>query len=72
MILKIRVSPKSSRNRIKKENDMLKVYLTQRAHDGLANKQLVKSLSDYLQIPQYKISIVKGHKSKDKIIEINA
>lgn len=51
---------------------MLKVYLTQRAHDGLANKQLVKSLSDYLQIPQYKISIVKGHKSKDKIIEINA
>ncbi|MFH1413336.1 MAG: DUF167 domain-containing protein [Candidatus Omnitrophota bacterium] len=71
MILKIRVLPKSSRNQIKKENDILKVYLTQPAHSGLANKQLLKLLSDYFQTPKYKINIVKGHKSKDKIIEIN-
>ncbi|MFH1355041.1 MAG: DUF167 domain-containing protein [Candidatus Omnitrophota bacterium] len=71
MILKIRVLAKSSRNLIKKENDTLKVHLTQPAHHGLANQQLIRLLSDYLQVPKYRINIVKGHKSKDKVVKID-
>lgn len=70
MILSVRVLPKASRNLVVKEKDALKVYLTRPAQDGLANEQLIELLSDYLKIKKYKISIKKGHKSRNKIIEI--
>lgn len=72
MILNVRVTPRSSRNLIKKENDVLKVYLTKPAQDGLANAQLIKLLSEYLQVKKSQIKIIQGEKSRDKLIEINA
>lgn len=71
MILSVRVSPKASRNLVAKDTDPLKVYLTRPAQDGLANEQLIELLSDYLKIKKYRIKIAKGHKSRNKIIEIN-
>lgn len=72
MILEIRVIPKASRNLIKKENGILKIYLTKPAHDGLANAQLIELLSKYLRIGKYQIKIIKGYHSRDKILEVNA
>lgn len=72
MILNIRVIPKSSRSLVKKENGYLKVYLTRPAQDGLANLQLVDLLSEYLKIKRCQIKIIKGEKSRDKVVEINA
>jgi uncharacterized protein (TIGR00251 family) len=71
MILNVRVIPKSSRNLIKEENRTFKVYLTRPAQDGLANAQLIDLLSDYLHIKKYQIKIIKGQKSRDKLVEIN-
>lgn len=70
MILNIRVIPKSSRNLVKKENNLLKVYLTKPAQDGLANNQLIDLLSEYLGIKKYRIKIIKGEKSRNKLVEI--
>ena len=72
VILKIRVIPKSSRNFIQKENDSLKVYLTKPAQDGLANKQLIDLLADYLNTKKYLIRIIKGQNSRIKLVEIDA
>lgn len=72
MILEVKVIPKASRNLIKKENGCLKVYLTKPATDGLANSQLIDLLSEYLQVKKYQIKILKGCRSRDKIIEVNA
>jgi hypothetical protein len=72
MILNVRVIPKSSRNLVKKEDHKLKVYLTRPATEGLANNQLIELLSAYLGIKKYQIKIVKGHKSRDKLVEVNA
>jgi hypothetical protein len=72
MILNVRVTPKSSRNSVKKENDILKVYLTKPAQDGLANAQLIEILSEYLQVKKSQIKIIQGEKSRNKLIEINA
>ena len=71
MILNIRVIPKSSRSLVKKENDRIKVYLTQPAQDSLANNQLIKVLAKYLGIKKYQISIIKGEKSRDKLVKID-
>ena len=71
MILNVRVIPKASRNFVKKENDNLKVYLTKPAQDGLANTQLIELLSEFLNIKKYQIKIIKGQKSRDKLVEIS-
>ena len=71
MILSIRVIPKASRNLVKKENDSLKVYLTQPAQEGLANKQLVDLLAGYFKVKKYQIKIIKGQNSRNKAVEID-
>lgn len=71
MILNIRVIPRASRNLIKKEKDYLKIYITKPAQDNLANQELIKLLSKHFQVPRYRINIIKGSKSKDKLVEIN-
>jgi uncharacterized protein (TIGR00251 family) len=71
MIFNVRVIPKASRNLIKKEESIFKVYLTSPATDGLANKHLIRLLSEYCGVKKYDIRIIKGEKSKDKIVEIN-
>jgi hypothetical protein len=48
----------------------LKVKVSAPPVEGKANKELIKILSEYLDIPKSKISIVSGDKSRNKIIEI--
>lgn len=71
MILNIRVIPKASRNLVREEKGFLKVYLTKPACDGLANRQLIERLAEYLKIKKYQIKIIQGEKSRDKRVEIN-
>jgi len=71
MILNIRVVPKASRNLVKEEKGSLKVYLTKPNQDGLANAQLIELLAEHLKVKKYQIRITRGHKSRDKIIEID-
>jgi len=71
MILNIRVIPKASRPRVKQEIGNLKVYLTKPAQNGLANTQLIEILSRHLKVKKYRIKILKGHTSRNKIIEID-
>ncbi len=54
------------------ENDLpfLKIYLTAAPIDGKANKELIKLLSEKLSVSKSKINIIKGEKSKEKIIEV--
>jgi len=70
MLLSIRVAPKASRNLVREEDGRLKVYLTRPAQDGLANEQLIELLSEYLKVKKYQLKIIRGHKSRDKLIEV--
>ncbi len=71
MILNVRVSPRSSSNRVEKEGDKLKVHLTKPACDGEANRQLIDLLSGYLGLKRYRIRIKSGERSRDKLVEID-
>ncbi len=71
MILHVRVVPRSSRSAVKQENGGYKVYLTRPAQDGEANEQLVEVLSEYLKIRKYRIRIIKGERSRNKIVEVD-
>lgn len=41
------------------------------AVEGKANKALIDLLSGYFDVPKSSIEIIKGHKSKNKIVEIS-
>lgn len=69
--IKIKVIPRSSFNEIIELPDgSLKIKLTAPPVDGEANKKLIDFLSKEWKITKSKIKIIKGEKSKEKIVEI--
>lgn len=71
-IIKIKVIPRSSENKIIQEkNNFLKVKLTSAPIKGEANKELIKILAKHLKTAKSDIEIIKGKNSKEKTVEIN-
>ncbi len=69
-ILNIRVIPRSGRNEVKQEGASLRVYLTRAPEKGLANKQLIELLADYLGVKKYQVRIIRGESSRNKAVEV--
>lgn len=51
--------------------DSYKVRVDARATGGEANARLVEILADYFNAPRYTVRIVRGFKSRRKIVEID-
>lgn len=71
MILNIKVIPKAKTNCIQKLNaNYLKVRLAAPPVNGKANKELIEILSEYYKVKRSQISIMRGERSGNKIVEI--
>ncbi len=71
MYFKIKAHPGSKEEKIiKKAEDSFEIYVRAKPERGLANKAVIKVLSTYLKIPAGKIRLIKGVKSKNKILEV--
>ena len=69
----IRVTTNARKNSIEEEEEGgLKVKVNSPAVDGKANKAVINLLAAYYGVRKSAVSIVKGEKSRDKIIEIAA
>jgi hypothetical protein len=66
---KIKVIPNAKENKVVGES-ILKVYLKAPPIEGKANKELIKILAKYFSVKKTNIRIVKGNKSKEKLVEI--
>ncbi len=44
-------------------------FLTARAHDGEANKALIELIARQFKVPKTSIAIIRGAKSKEKLLE---
>ena len=71
MTVKVRVLPRAKKARIEKFDDGLKVYMTEPAIQGRANKRLIEILAEYYNTKKYNITIIQGEKQRDKVVEIN-
>lgn len=72
ILLNIRVIPRSKKNEIiDLGNNRLKVKVTSPPEGGRANKELVESLARYYTKAKSSITITKGIRSRDKIVEIS-
>ena len=70
MIIELKVISGAKRNFFKEEEGLIKVYLSAPAVDGKANKALVEFLAKHFKVRKSAIEIIKGLKSREKMINI--
>ena len=66
----IRVITRAKQNKVVEEEGRVKVYLTAPPVEGRANQALIEVLAAHFQVRKGDIRIVRGEKSREKIIEI--
>ncbi|MBU1121383.1 MAG: DUF167 domain-containing protein [Candidatus Omnitrophota bacterium] len=71
MIINVKVIPRAKKQRVQETDDELKVYLNEPAQDGKANKKLIEVLAKFFNTKKSNIEILKGLKSRQKIIQIS-
>ena len=68
--IRIIVKPGSSQEKIIENPDgSLTVYLRAKPHDGEANTVLIKLLAKHFDVPKTSIKVIRGARSRHKIIE---
>lgn len=70
-LLSIRATPKSSRNRVEVDGDLVRVWVTAPPTDGEANLAVIRTVADALGVPPSRIAILKGHGGREKQLEID-
>lgn len=71
-LISLKVLPRSSKNELVKLSDgSYKVKLTAAPVDGEANKKLLEFLAKEFGVAKSNIRIVKGEKSRNKVIQFN-
>lgn len=68
--INVRVLPRASRSGVEVLDDGIKIRLTSPPVGGAANEQLVEVLSETLGIRKSAFRIVRGHSSRNKVVEI--
>jgi len=66
----IRVIPRAKQNKVVEEEGRVKVYLTAPPVEGRANQALIEVLAAHFQVRKGDIRIIRGEKSRDKLIQI--
>lgn len=70
--IKIKVVPNAKRNEVFEEGEMIKVYVTSPPVGGKANKAVIKLLAEFFEVKKGGVKIIKGERSREKIVEISA
>lgn len=69
-LINIRVIPNAKKNEVIQEAGGLKVKITAPPVEGKANKALIEVLAEYFNVKKSAVKIIKGAKSKNKVIMI--
>ena len=70
MIIKVKVKTNSSKSEVVLKDDTYIVGLHSSPEKGKANNELISVLSKHFQVAKSQITIIKGEKSRKKIISI--
>ncbi|MBI1978530.1 MAG: DUF167 domain-containing protein [Candidatus Aenigmarchaeota archaeon] len=71
MLFSLKVIPNSKKLEIMRfgENEY-KIKLDVHATEGKANIKLIQVIADYFHVPKSSVSIIRGFKSRNKIVEV--
>lgn len=71
MRISVTVKPHSKAESVEKLHDKeFIVRVTASAQNGKANTALINLLSEYFDLPKSRITVIRGHKTKKKLIDI--
>jgi len=75
-LITIKVTPNAKQPLIKTEqladgSQLLRVYVTMAPEKGKANAAVMKLLSKHLGVPKSKLEVVRGHASREKVIQVS-
>lgn len=71
LLLHLRVQPNASNSAVAGlHGTRLKIRLQSPPQDGKANRELIRFLSDLLEIPKSSLELIRGKTSRDKTVRI--
>ena len=70
MLLNLKIVPNAKAEKLVKEADRYKVYVTAPAVDGKANQRLVEFLAGHCKVKKTAVTILRGQTSRLKVVEI--
>ena len=68
--IKVRVTPKASRNTVKVEESAIKVYVSAPPADGEANQAVIDTLAKALGVSRSRVTLIRGQTSREKTVDI--
>ena len=72
LLLRIRVQARASRNQVLGiDNNQLRIRTTAVPTDGAANKMVGRLLAEYFSVAPSNVSLVRGHKHRDKLFLVS-
>lgn len=71
MLVQVRVTTNAKTPSVRETGEnALEVRVDERAVDGRANNRLLKILSEHYEVPRSSVTILRGARSRDKIVEV--
>ncbi len=71
MLITVRVTPNAKEARVTETGETsFEIRVNEKAVGGQANKRLLEILSEHFNVPKSRITIVRGMRSRDKMVEI--
>lgn len=71
MMIKIRAVPRAKKERVEVFGDGLKIYFSEPAIEGKANKKIIDILAKHYNAKKRDVVIIKGQKQRDKVVQIS-
>lgn len=72
MKIGIKVKPGAKNTAVQKSGSGLIISVDAPATEGRANRRLMEILAEYFKVAKSQVAIIKGLKSKNKVVEILA
>lgn len=73
MLITVHVTPNAKEASVVRVGEAsFEARVDERAEQGRANKRLVALISEHLGVPKSSVSIVRGARSRDKVLEVAA
>ena len=70
MKISVKVKPNSKIEKIEEQAGIFLIHVKEPPQEDKANQAVINLLSSYFKLPKSRISILKGKKSRQKIVEI--
>ena len=71
MKIQVKATPNSKTEEVKQEGDILLVRVKEPPKEGRANAAVLKAVAKHFGVPASSVRVVRGHTSRNKIVEVD-